>query len=572
MNLFDLPPCLALTGLLLAGDGEVPQPESTQVDGAPLVSIEFADADIRQALHLVAKQGGVNMIVSNDVQGTISMDLENATLEETLDAIMAVGGYRYERDGNIVTVQSLEGLLEQRDQVAKLAPPPLPPPALPEAEALVLRLRYVDAERVIPIVQGLLGEGGSVSMLETADHLTQRHSGGGNFQSGGGSAGPAATFGGGAQGLGGAGGGLPGGGVNGAGGPGGANGPGLQIGSRLDSTTVGEPAKSHTLVVVDRPEPLARIESVVRKLDEKPPQVVIEARFIEIALDHDQRLGIDWNAVARLSGAAVPTTLPLGSSSLGEFGPVLDGVAGSGLFPPAPPTVSIPGQPGLFTFGTLDFSAFSAVLEMIQRNTDVELVSNPRIVVGDRHTATILVGERYPILSANISEFGTVTEQLDRYEPIGVQLSVTPSVVGNEVDLLVRPSTSTLGADVSGSTGLVVARINSRQIDTQVRVRDGQTVVIGGLINSREAETVSEVPILGQIPLLGGLFRSTQHRTERIDLTVFLTVNVLTEHGLTDRQQRLFENTDLPMLDAIQEASASSDSPVSGFRLGGPLR
>lgn len=570
MNLFELPQCLALTGLILAGDGDVPVPKAAPIDGAPLVSIEFADADIRQALHLVAKQGGVNMIVSNDVQGTISMDLENATLEETLDAIMAVGGYRYERDGNIVTVQSLEGLLEQRDQVAKLAPPPLPPPALPEREPLVLRLRYVDAERVIPIVQGLLGEGGTVSMLETADHLMMRHNGGGNFNSGGVAGAPAATFGGGAQGLGGAGAGLAGAGANG--GAGGVGEGGLQIGSRLDSTTVGEPAKSHTLVVVDRPEQLARIERVVRKLDEKPPQVVIEARFVEISLDKNQRVGIDWNAVARLSGAAVPTTAPFGSSSLGGFGPVLDGTAGSGIFPPAPATVSVPGQPGLFTFGTLDFSAFTAVLEMIQRDTDVELVSNPRVVVGDRHTATILVGERYPILSANVSEFGTVTEQLDRYEPIGVQLSVTPSVVGDEVDLLVRPSTSTLGADVSGSTGLSVARINSRQIDTQVRVRDGQTVVIGGLITSREAEIVSQVPLLGRVPLLGGLFRSTEQSTERVDLTVFLTVNVLGQHGLSDRQQRLFEDTDPLRQVPIQEASASPGAPNRGFRMGGPLR
>jgi len=206
--------------------------------------------------------------------------------------------------------------------------------------------------------------------------------------------------------------------------------------------------------------------------------------------------------------------------------------------------VSTPSTSGLFTFGTLDFSDFSAVLQMIQTNSNVQVVSNPRVVVGDRHTATILVGERFPILSANVSEFGSVTEQLDHYEPIGVQLEVTPSVLNEEeIELFVRPSTSSLGPLVVGSTGLSVARINSRQIDTMVTVKDNQTLVLGGLITSRDVEDVSRVPYLSRIPLLGRLFTHKSSSTERVDLVVFLTVSIVREHGLTAKQRKMFENT-----------------------------
>jgi type II secretory pathway component GspD/PulD (secretin) len=271
---------------------------------------------------------------------------------------------------------------------------------------------------------------------------------------------------------------------------------------------------------------------------------VIETRFVEIGLDDENRLGIDWNAVASATGAAVPHTFPFGDSSLGSYGPSVTGGGGNGVFPPAPATVTSSTAQGLFTFGSLDFSAFSALLEMIERESRVEVVSNPRLVVNDRNTATILVGERYPILSAKVSEFGTITEELDHYEPVGVQLVVTPAILDDDqIQLSVRPSSSSLGPVVEGSSGIQVARINSRQIDTSVTVKDGQTVVLGGLITTREARTHSSVPFLGAVPLLGRLFQHTAVKTERVDLVVFLTVRIVREAGLTESQRKLFERS-----------------------------
>lgn len=468
------------------------------------LSLELADTDIRDALRMVAKQGGLNIVMSSQVTGTVSLELTQATVREALEAIVSVGGFRQEMKGNIITVASSEEFAARTQQRSEAgASTAEKVPAGPRV--LVLQLRYIDAERVKPVVEPLLGEGGTVTVLKTPDVVAQEHR---VVQS------------------------LP------------SENRSLQIGSRLSTNSQGQPARSHTLVVVDAQERLDRIQELVRGLDVKPVQILIEARFVEVSLDKGQKLGIDWNVIASANGAAAPHTFPFGDSSLGSYGPNVSGGSPGGIFPEAPNSVSTPGAPGLFTFGTLDFTRFAAVLEMIQTDSQLQVVSNPRIVVGDRQTATILVGERYPILSATISEFGTVTEALDHYEPVGVQLEVTPSVLNeDEVELFVRPSTSSLGPEVTGSSGLTVARINTRQIDTAVTARNSQTVVLGGLITTRTGDVVDKVPFLGSIPLLGKLFTHESTRNERIDLVVFLTVTILKDGALSEADRRMLSRS-----------------------------
>jgi type IV pilus assembly protein PilQ len=477
------------------------------------VQLQLVDSDIRDALRMVAKQGGINLVLSNGVQGNITLELDGVSIQETLDAIVSVGGYQYTRNGNIVTVTTLTELLE-RDKLRE----EFTVGSTLDQEAMVIELRYVSADRVLSVIEGMLSKEGSVAILKSADQAAQDYSNGGSMN-GSSNPNPSST-----------------GAASQAG--------GLKIGSQLSSTSQGLPAQSHTLVAVDTPDRLERIRKVVDHIDVKPPQVLIEARFVEVALDKTDKLGIDWNLVARATGGSAPTTLPFGGASLGSYGPNVKGGGVGGIFPSAPNSVTTPTTAGLFTFGALDFTALSAVLELIQTDSRVKIVSNPRIVVGDRHTATILVGERYPILSANISEFGTVTEELDRYEPIGVQLEVTPAVLGDdEIELMVRPSTSSLGGEITGSTGLTVARINSRQIDTSVTAMDNQTIVLGGLYTTREVKESSRVPVLGSIPLLGGLFEHEANTVEKVELVIFLTVTIVREGGLTESQKSMFDDS-----------------------------
>jgi type IV pilus assembly protein PilQ len=478
-----------------------PPPDSVSMSPRP-ITMELVNTSIRDALRMVARQSDMSLVLSDLVEGTVSLELNDATTDEALSAIMRIGGLSHSVEGDVYIVSTLQDMLEQKQRAVEYE-------SLPDAAGapsmLLVTLHYVDAERIQPVIQSLLGEGGTVTLLETSDHVAMNR---GNIM------GDVTAD----------------------------SGEELTIGSRLTSSTQGQPAKSHTLVVVDQPARLAMVESLVERIDIKPRQILIEARFVEVTLEEDDRLGIDWRFLASASGAASAHTFPFGEGSLGDFNPNVAGGTPGGAFPSAPNSVTTPGTPGLFTFGTLDFTTFTAVLEAMQTNGNVEIVSSPRVTVGDRRTATILVGERFPILRANISDFGTVTEELERYEPIGVQLEVTPSILNeDEVELYVRPSTSSLGALVEGSTGLTVARINTRQIDTSVTANDSETVVLGGLITTREIDDTTQVPYLGDIPLLGRLFRHEATRVERIDLVVFLTVTILKDHKLSEADRAMLE-------------------------------
>ncbi len=492
---------LGLGGLLLTSTSLFPQGDAQEQADQEGITIEILDTEIRDALRMVARMAGLSIIVSEKATGTITVELNDATVEQAMGAICHIGGLSYSFESNVYVVSTLGEAIERRQQELEYAVS-LDEPA-PAPEMLLVKLRYVDAERVEPLITGLLSEGGTVAVLETSDHVALKREAPESHAEGGSE---------------------------------------LEIGTSLSTTTRGQPARSHTLVVMDIPERLALISSMVEQIDVKPAQILIEARFVEVMLDEDDRMGIDWNFIAGASGASTPHTFPFGRSGRGEYGPTVTGGSSGGLFPPAPNSVTMPGTPGLFTFGTLDFTTFTAVLEMMQRDSDVQIVSSPRISVGDRQTATILVGERFPILRANISEYGTVTEELERYEPIGVQLEVTPSILDDgEVELFVRPSTSSLGPLVEGSTGLTVARINTRQIDTSVTAKDNETVVLGGLITTRDSEAVSRVPVLGSIPLLRHLFQHTSTQREKVDLVVFLTVTILREHELSDFDRQMLE-------------------------------
>ena len=312
-------PILLIT---LAANALAQEPELREV---PAIDLHLLDTDIRDALRLVAAQSGINLVVSNEVQGKITLDLQGVTLSDALDAISKAGGWGYSVDGAIVTVTGRTVAPAEAIPTVEAAPDPAA-----ELGALVIKLRFVDAERVLPVIEMLLSEAGSVSALKTSDQVGQADAGGTQAAGSGGN---------------------------------------LQIGAPLSSSSKGTPAKSHTLVAVDTPARLARIQEVVDRIDVKPMQVLIEARFVEVSLDDTHKLGIDWNMIASASGAATPHTFPFGGADLGSYGPEVDGGSAGGVFPNAPNSVTSPAGAGLFTFGALDFSSLSAVLELMESDT-----------------------------------------------------------------------------------------------------------------------------------------------------------------------------------------------------------
>ncbi|MDO8525558.1 MAG: secretin N-terminal domain-containing protein [Candidatus Omnitrophota bacterium] len=318
--------------------------------------------------------------------------------------------------------------------------------------------------------------------------------------------------------------------------------------------------RTNTVIVTDIPTNLYKISQVITKLDKRTQQVLIEARVIETVLGDTEKLGIDWNVKISASGARRPITFPFEQFKVG-FGKNQDGAA---FFPQVQtgtsastastattstvttvasfPTVSggVAAFPfaGIdqFTFGTLDFTQFSAVLEMLKARAKTDVVSNPRIATLNNQEAIINVGQtlNMPKYERNSS---TGKMEITGYDAkdLGIILKVTPHINElNEIVVDLAPQiTDLLRYDTLDATSGVVAPVfSARMAKTQVMIKDGQTIFIGGLIKENNVTGRKKLPIIGDlcedIPILGLLTSKKETIKEKTELIFFISVNIMT--------------------------------------------
>jgi type IV pilus assembly protein PilQ len=287
--------------------------------------------------------------------------------------------------------------------------------------------------------------------------------------------------------------------------------------------------RSNALVVTDVPNSVQTIENLIKQLDKETPQVLIEARIIETILDNSKNLGINWTTRITATGATRPHTFPFRKVGPKSFFPEnktesSDSDTGGDF----PYTHGFPyATADEFSFGTLNFSQFQAVLEAIQSDSETKVLSHPRLVTLNNQEAKILVGTRVPIPIYTFND-ETGTYEISGYEEeeVGISLEVTPHVSpDNKIKLTLHPEVSS----ITGYTGPNDERpiIDTREASTQVQLRDGETVVIGGLIKQNKINTVNKVPILGDLPLLGLMFRHKSKSLQSTDLLIFVTARIL---------------------------------------------
>jgi len=255
----------------------------------------------------------------------------------------------------------------------------------------------------------------------------------------------------------------------------------------------------------------AFIEIVNRRITQ---QVEIEARLVEVTLRDEQKLGVDWDqAATSLDGVRVQARAPLDVPGVG--GAVF---AGS-------------------TFAaTLGFGRASAVIQALQRQGEVKTVAQPRLRALNNQTAFIKVGEDRPFFrlqqTTTLQQPGATTTFNQTQEnfsvstiTIGTILAVTPQIDGDKtITLDVLPAITRLQAIVTSPDGRQTAPVTEvKQASTIVRLRDGETAIIGGLISEETGEAERRIPVLGKIPVVGAAFRSRAQLRARTELVIFLT-------------------------------------------------
>ncbi len=302
--------------------------------------------------------------------------------------------------------------------------------------------------------------------------------------------------------------------------------------------------RANLIIVTDIPTNIYKIKQVIEKLDMRTKQVNIEAKIIETTLDKDDKLGVNWTMQATATGAARPTTAPFHRGITGgHLYPDADTSAeagdDAGAFPSGGKTAFPLALPSNFTFGTLSFTSFQAVLEMLKSRADTKIISNPRVTTLDNKEAKITVATTYniPTYERNDSTGNYEITGYDEKE-LGVILSVTPQInPEGYIVVKIEPEVSAFSTwdtfTTSGGT-IQAPRFTTRKASTQVMVKNGETIVIGGLIKEQVTDRVYKVPILGDIPILSLLFKKKEKEVDTTDLLFFITVNIVEGEDVTE--------------------------------------
>jgi len=442
-----------------------------EVSEYDLVDLHVNNEDLGNILQLLSIQSSRNIISSNDVQATVTADLYGVTFYEALDSILHVNGFGYIEKGNFIYVYTAEELAE----FEALSRQPV---------TRIIDLDYLNATDAAEFAKMLLSENGSI----TANAATEAFS-------------------------------ISDGVPNGA-----------------DNY-----ANSATIVVYDYEENVDEIQALIDELDTKPAQILIEATILQTTLNEANAFGVDFALIQNLDFTDfVGTGGPLSvvDALITGAGERVDGTA---VDVPAGDGTALQSNPGNTSgpatlkagFVNGDVGVFMRVLDEI---TDVTVVSNPKLLTLNRQPARVLVGTRVGYLNSTTTD--TSTTQSVEFLDVGTQLAVRPFVSKNGlIRLELRPQVSNFTlrqvADGAGNN-VTIPDEDTTEMNTNVMVRDGQTVVLGGLFTETTSSSRSQVPVLGDIPLVGNAFKGHDDSTRRSEIIFLITPSIVNDTVLAE--------------------------------------
>jgi type IV pilus assembly protein PilQ len=445
------------------------------------LSLNFQDIDTRAVLQILADASGQNIVVSDTVTGSVTLRLQNVPWDQALDIVMRTKGLDKRTTGNVILVAPAEEL-SSREKAALSAQKDLQELAPIRTE--FLQINYANASDIAALLKG-----GST---------------------GGGSAG--------------------------------GSGGGALLSSR-GSVSVDD--RTNTLLLADTSDKIAEVRKLVATLDIAVKQVQIEARIVIVNDDFERDLGVrsgltsinrnGSDGLFMSSGTAAATDLGLSSAitNLSSNGTVFPVGVPTGATAPDRYNVNLPvaSPAGSLAFMLLG-SDYIVDLELSAAEAEGrgQVVSSPRVITSNQKEAIVEAGTEIPYQQAAGGSGGGTTIQ---FKKATLKLQVKPLITpdGNIImDLVV--SKDSVGQIIVTSGGVNVPSIDTRTLTTTVLVGDGQTVVLGGIFESDDRESSKKVPLLGDIPVLGHLFKSTQKTNNKNELLIFVTPKVLRE-GVT---------------------------------------
>ncbi|MGH8280084.1 MAG: type IV pilus secretin PilQ [Gammaproteobacteria bacterium] len=432
------------------------------------ISLNFQNIDIRAVLQILADASGKNIVVSDSVHGNITLRLQDVPWDEALDIIMKTKGLASRTFGNTLIIGTAQDIAAQ-EQAEFAAQQSLEQSA--PLESAFIQVNYAKASEMAALING---QGAKASLLSSRGSLS------------------------------------------------------------VDPRT-------NTLLVQDTAANIEKIRQLVSHLDIPVKQVLIQSRIVIAQNDFSRQLGVRFgvNGIRQTSGGLMSMNGDLTGANAQQnaFN------AGAGGTPvTGSPLLSIPALndqlnvnvPTANPFGQLAFgvlrSNFLVDLELsaMAAAGKGEVVSSPRVITANAKEASIVQGIEIPYTQSASSGATTVS-----FKNAVLSLDVTPQITpDNRIIMDLEVHDDTVGQFVPTANGGSVPSINTRNVKTQVLVNDGDTVVLGGIYETTNTTTVNKVPILGDIPLLGWLFRNTQLTNNKDELLIFVTPKIMTQSAM----------------------------------------
>jgi type IV pilus assembly protein PilQ len=312
--------------------------------------------------------------------------------------------------------------------------------------------------------------------------------------------------------------------------------------------------RSNALVITERPSRMNKIQEIIERLDKATDQIMIETKFIEVSNSDVKDLGVNW---ASLSGYGVgvgniqrewsrsrtSSRSNEGSSGSGLSSSVSTTSGNSNSVEDSSSTLSnlaqIASAASTGRFDTAVFSAdnFRVVLSALKQMRNSKLKTNPTIVVMDNKQAYLNIGQQYPTREFEYNpETGQIEPGALNYQPLGVELTVTPSAnADGMINLDIEPKVRVLAGTIATLNGLEDPLFEEKSVQTSVTIKDGFTLALGGLVEQVSSDQSTAVPLLSKLPGLGRLFKSKSTNVETNNLIIFITAKTLNPDGSTYR-------------------------------------
>lgn len=339
--------------------------------------------------------------------------------------------------------------------------------------------------------------------------------------------------------------------------------------------------RSNTLIITARPSRFTEIDSIIQALDRPTEQVMIESKFVEITNRDQKNLGINWASLEGYGLQAGPflrqwdrerNSTDTSDTQLEGTRETLDGF---NLSTGQPEGTDLTGRDDTFARDIIDIAqesridtavfsadAFGVVLSALKSLSDVELISNPTVVTLNNTAATINIGEEFPIPEYQYNEErGGFEVSGFEFKPIGIILSVTPQVNrAGFINLQIKPEVSSRSGTVNfgGAGAAEIPIIATRKTESTITVKDGFTLAIGGLVERTANNSNTKVPVMGDIPGLGKLFRSKAENQDMRNLVIFITARTLAPDGATYKDV---------INDRVLERMSIKASDIPGYRI-----